>query len=285
MKSVLKFMVYVLAVIVILPIMGISAEKSIKMATTTSTQASGLLDILLPEFEKSTDIKVKVIAKGTGAAIRDGRDGNVDIIFVHAKIREEKFIQDGFGTQRYPVMHNDFIILGPASDPAKIKGLKSVVQAFKKIATAEQVFISRGDDSGTHTKEQDLWRITGLALGRPSGAWYLSIGQGMGKTLTLADEKQAYVLTDRGTYLKYKFGRSRSLQLEILCQGDPLLLNPYGIIPINPKKHPHVRHHLAKQLVQWLLSPQGQGLIDGYRLHGKPLFHPDGKKLKHGPVD
>ncbi|MFC1859591.1 substrate-binding domain-containing protein [Thermodesulfobacteriota bacterium] len=282
----------------LVPVAAMSGEKIIKMSTTTSTQASGLLDILLPELEKDTGIKVKVIAKGTGAAIRDGMDGNVDVIFVHAKAREEKFVQDGYGTKRYAVMHNDFIILGPPADPAGIKGLTNAAEALKSIASAQSAFVSRGDDSGTHTKEQALWQASGLLLEKKTdtivkkgkkreitfthpiglGKWYLSIGQGMGKALTFADEKQAYVLADRGTYLKYKFGREVPIELDILCEGDPNLTNPYGVIPVNPKKHAHVDYELANQFAEWLVSKKGQSVIDGYRLLGKQLFYPDAVK-------
>ena len=272
-----------------------AGETIIKMSTTTSTQASGLLDVLLPELEKDSGIKVKVIAKGTGAAIRDGMDGNVDVIFVHAKAREEKFVQEGYGTQRYAVMHNDFVVLGPQKDPAAIKGITNAAQAFKKIAAAKAAFVSRGDDSGTHTKEQALWESTGLPLEKnvqtivkkgkkkeinfinPQGLgqWYLSIGQGMGKALTFADEKHAYILADRGTYIKYKFGRDVPIDLVVLCQSDPALANPYGVIPINPKKHPHVKYDLSKAFAEWLVSGKGQTIIDNYRLLGKQLFYPD----------
>ena len=268
------------------------------MSTTTSTQASGLLNVLLPELEKDTGIQVKVIAKGTGAAIRDGMDGNVDVIFVHAKAREDKFVQEGFGTKRYAVMHNDFVILGPQKDPAAIKGITNAAEALKKLAAAKAAFVSRGDDSGTHTKEQALWEASGLPLEKKVqtilkkgqkkeigfmhppglGQWYLSIGQGMGKALTFADEKQAYVLVDRGTYIKYKFGRDMPIDLVVLCQGDPVLANPYGLIPINPKKHPHAKYDLSKTFAQWLVSEKGQTVIDNYRLLGKQLFYPDAMK-------
>jgi tungstate transport system substrate-binding protein len=277
---------------------ALAEEKIIKMSTTTSTQASGLLDVLLPQLEKDTGIQVKVIAKGTGAAIRDGIDGNVDVIFVHAKAREEKFVKEGYGTQRYAVMHNDFVILGPADDPAKIKGISHAPEALKKIAEAEALFISRGDDSGTHTKEQALWQKSGLkiekitntivkkgktreiAFAQPADSekWYLSIGQGMGKTIMVTDEKQAYTLADRGTYIKYKFGRDVPVELDVLCEGDPLLANPYGIIPINPQKHPHVMYKLAEEFAQWLVSDRGQAAISDYRLLGKQLFYPDAVK-------
>jgi len=273
-------------------------DKIIKMSTTTSTQSSGLLDILLPELEKETGIKVKVIAKGTGAAIRDGMDGNVDVIFVHARAREEKFINEGYGTQRYAVMHNDFVILGPAKDPAGIKGMANAGDALKKIAESQSVFVSRGDDSGTHTKEQALWKASGLPVEKKTdtivkkgkkrqvsyvhpkglGVWYLSIGQGMGKTLTFADEKLAYTLADRGTYIKYKFGRDIPIELDVLCEGDAALANPYGVIPVNPKKHSHVNYQLAEEFAKWLVSKQGQTAIDNYRLLGKQLFYPDALK-------
>ena len=274
-----------------------AGDKIIKMSTTTSTQASGLLDVLLPELKKDTGIEIKVFAKGTGAAIRDGMDGNVDVIFVHAKAREEKFVAEGYGTKRYAVMHNDFIVTGPQKDPAGIKGMKEIVPVLKKIAESKSVFVSRGDDSGTHTKEQDLWKKTGVPLKKVTKTiikkgkerevsfvhpgelekWYMSIGQGMGKTLTFADEKQAYTLADRGTYLKYKMGRKEGLSLEILCEGDPLLHNPYGVIPVNPEKFSHAKHELAEQFAQWLVSQKGQSLIANYKVLGKQLFYPDVK--------
>jgi tungstate transport system substrate-binding protein len=272
-----------------------AADRILKMSTTTSTQASGLLDVLLPELEKDTGIRVKVIAKGTGAAIRDGIDGNVDVIFVHAKPREEKFIKEGYGTKRYAVMHNDFVILGPPNDPAGIKNVNNATAALEKIAASSALFISRGDDSGTHTKEQSLWKSSALPLENDTqiifkkgkkrqirflhpkglGKWYLSIGQGMGKTIMFTDEKQAYTLADRGTYIKYKHGRDMGIDLIVLCEGDPRLANPYGVIPINPKKHPHVRYDLAEQFAQWLVSERGQSVIRNYRLLGEQLFYPD----------
>ena len=283
-------------VIVLSSVTNVAAEeKVLKMSTTTSTQSSGLLDILLPQFEKESGIKVKVIAKGTGAAIRDGQDGNVDIIFVHAKGREIAFVQDGFGTQRYPVMHNDFVLVGPEEDPAGVKGTTDVATALNGIAKAKAVFISRGDDSGTHTKEQALWAVSGLDLEeqsqtivkkgqkkkirstRPAGSesWYLSVGQGMGKVLTYADEKRAYTLSDRGTYIKYKYGKTPALELDVLGEGDEQLANPYGIIPVNPKQYPHVQYEMAMQFVEWIRGAQGQKLIGEYRLEGKQLFYPD----------
>ena len=295
MKRCCMFALSLIAVIFSMSGSARAEEKTLKMSTTTSTQASGLLDVLLPELEKDTGIQVKVIAKGTGAAIRDGMDGNVDVIFVHAKAREEKFIKDGYGTKRYAIMHNDFVILGPAADPAKIKGMANASEALKQISDANAPFISRGDDSGTHTKEQALWQTAGLPLEKitntivkkgkkreiafvqpdGSGKWYLSIGQGMGKTIMIADEKQAYTLADRGTYIKYKFGRDVPVELDVLCEGDPLLANPYGVIPLNPQKHPHVKHKLADAFAQWLVSNRGQAVIADYRMLGKQLFYPD----------
>lgn len=274
---------------------GICSDKVLKMSTTTSTQSSGLLDILLPAYEKATGVKIKVIAKGTGAAIRDGQDGNVDVIFVHAKGREEAFVAEGYGTKRYAVMHNDFVIIGPDADPAGIKGSSDAGASLKKIAEAKQKFVSRGDDSGTHTKEQFLWAQSGVPLVkqtqtivkkgakkeissmRPanSDTWYLSIGQGMGKTITFTEEKQAYTMTDRGTYIKYKYGKTPAVDLTIVTEGGADLANPYGIIPVNPKKHPSVQYDLAVQFAEWLVSPEGQKIIGDYRLEGKQLFYPD----------
>lgn len=278
--------------------MAQAEDKVIKMSTTTSTESSGLLEVLLPAFEKDEGIKVKVVAKGTGAAIRDGIDGNVDVIFVHAIDREQEFVDKGYGTKRYAVMHNDFIIVGPPEDPAKIKGVSNSAEAMKKIAAAGIPFVSRGDDSGTHTKEQELWAATGLPLAdhglsltkdgktttvaakKPanSDSWYLSIGQGMGKTLTYADEKKAYALADRGTYITYKWGKKPGVELEILGEGDDLLANPYGVIPVNPAKHPHVQYEMAEKFANWLVSAKGQGVIAGFRLEGKQLFFPDAIK-------
>jgi len=276
---------------------ALAAEKVLKMSTTTSTQDSGLLDVLLPALEKDTGIRVKVIAKGTGAAIRDGIDGNVDVVFVHDRDREDAFVKDGYGTKRYAIMHNDFLLVGPDTDKAKIKGVTEGGEAMKKIATAKATFVSRGDDSGTHAKEQELWKASGVALdtvttamekdGKPvevksvypagSKDWYLSVGQGMGKTLTLAEEKQAYTLADRGTFVKYKFGREVPINLSILCEGGTQLANPYGLIPVNPKKYPHVKYELAEQFANWLTSSKGQQLIADYKLHGQQLFFPDAK--------
>lgn len=287
----------VLSAILVVALVGVSnaADKVVTMSTTTSTQASGLLDVLLPEFKADTGIEVKVIAKGTGAALRDGMDGNVDIIFVHAKAREEKFVAEGYGTKRYAVMHNDFIVVGPQNDPAGVAKTADVNEGLRGIAAAKAEFISRGDDSGTHTKEQFLWNTSGVKVvtnkkeivkkGKKivveftepadSTEWYRSIGQGMGKTLTYADEKGAYTMTDRGTYIKYKYGKTPPVELEIVSEGSEELANPYGIIPVNPKKFGHVKYDLAETLALWITSERGQKLISDYRLIDNQLFYPD----------
>ena len=290
-----KAMVFSTALVVSLSAAAGAADKVLTMSTTTSTQASGLLDVLLPEFKKDSGIEVKVIAKGTGAAIRDGMDGNVDIIFVHAKAREDKFVADGYGTKRYAVMHNDFIVVGPHQDPAGVGTTADVYAGLQGIANTKAEFISRGDDSGTHTKEQFLWKKSGVKVATnkkelvkkgkkiaveftepaDSTDWYRSIGQGMGKTLTYADEKGAYTMTDRGTYIKYKYGKTPPIELEIVSEGSSALANPYGIIPVNPEKFDHVKYDLAESFAQWLTSEKGQKLIAGYRLHDNQLFYPD----------
>jgi tungstate transport system substrate-binding protein len=271
-------------------------EKIIRMSTTTSTENSGLLDVLLPEFTKDTGIRVKVFAKGTGAAIRDGMDGNVDILFVHDRKKEDKFMEEGYGAYRLSVMHNDFVILGPQNDPAGIKGI-AAIHALKKISDSKSVFVSRGDDSGTHAKEQQLWRLSGVTLNAKKtviisdgkstnleylypevlGDRYISIGQGMGKTLTFAEEKQAYTLADRGTYLEYQYGRERGLDLIILSEGDADLSNPYGIIPVSPKKYPDVKFEEADKLAKWIVSDRGQKIIADYKIQGHQAFFPDAK--------
>lgn len=288
-------MIIAVTVLFVMTGSALAADKVLKMSTTTSTQASGLLDILLPEFKADTGIDIKVIAKGTGAAIRDGMDGNVDVIFVHAKAREEQFVADGYGTKRYAVMHNDFIIVGPKEDPAGVAKTADVNAGLKAIAEQKAEFISRGDDSGTHTKEQFLWKESGVEtvvtkkevvkngekvgveFSEPADSddWYRSIGQGMGKILTYADEKGAYTMTDRGTYIKYKFDKNPPVELEIVSEGSEELANPYGVIPVNPKKFAHVQYDMAKTFAEWITSARGQKLIGDYRLIDKQLFYPD----------
>ncbi len=241
------------------------AEERLRLATTTSTENSGLLSVLLPPFEAASDCKVDVIAVGTGKAIKLGQNGDVDVILVHARAREDKFVAEGYGTTRQDVMYNDFVIVGPPADPAGIAELKDAGEALARIAKAESTFVSRGDDSGTHTKEKNLWKSAGVA---PAGAWYLEAGRGMGEVLTMADQRQGYALTDRGTYIAY----SSKVELKVLTEGDKELFNPYGVIPVNPAKHPHVRKELAAAFADYLVSEKAQQLIAGYRKYDQQLF-------------
>ncbi len=243
------------------------------LATTTSTQDSGLLDYLLPIFEEESGIKVAVIAAGTGQALKLGEDGNADVLLVHARKLEDAFMEAGHGSRREDVMYNDFIIVGPAADPAGIKGMESVTEAFALLAngSSDSAFISRGDDSGTHTKELGIWEAAGI---EPAGDWYVSAGQGMGAVLTMANEQQAYTLSDRATYL------ARTLEgtdLEILVEGDPALFNPYGVIAVNPDKGAHIKAEQANQFIDWLISVPAQEKIAefGVAEFGAPLFTPD----------
>lgn len=283
MRYFLKFFLVVFFGVTAVAMNTAAAESRIlTMSTTTSTEASGLLDYLLPEFYADTGITVRVMAKGTGAALRDGMDGNVDIVFVHDEARENQFVADGYGTKRYYVMYNDFIVVGPESDPADIREAKDSGAAFARIAAARAPFVSRGDDSGTHAREKQLWAASGVsvnAAGEPAEGrgWYFAIGQGMGVALIFAQEKQGYVLSDRGTYLHYKYGRTEPYELEVVYEGDDMLKNPYGVIPVNPERFPHVRHNLADTFAKWLVSEKGQQVIGSYQLHGRSLFFPDAR--------
>lgn len=243
-------------------------QQDIILATTTSTQDSGLLDVLVPLFEKQTGYRVKVIAVGTGAALRMGERGDADVLLVHAPEAEEAFMAAGHGVDRQFVMYNDFVIVGPPSDPAGIRGLTDAVMAMQRVAETEGLWISRGDDSGTHKKEMSLWAEARLT---PQGAWYQESGQGMGATLLIASEKQAYTLTDRGTYLRLR----ASLALDILVEGDPRLYNVYHVIVVNPAKHPQVNVEGARAFADFLTSPQVQDIIRSYGVDefGQPLFH------------
>jgi tungstate transport system substrate-binding protein len=268
MKKNIIFQVIFILSISILLIGTIYAEPiHLKLATTSSTENSGLLDKLLPPFEEKYNIKVDVIAVGTGKAITLGENGDVDILFVHAREAEDKFIQDEYGVNRRDVMYNDFIVLGPSSDPAKIKEEKSVVSALTKIANQQVFFVSRGDASGTDVKEKSLWQIANIT---PDEAWYMEAGQVMGATLQIANEKQAYVLCDRGTFIAYK----NKIELVILSEGDPLLFNPYGVIAVNPDRFPHVKYMEAMQLIAWVTSIEGQKIIREYKIEGEILFYP-----------
>ena len=253
-----------------------AAEQIVRLATTTSTENSGLLAHLLPPFERESGYRIHVIAVGTGKALRMGRDGDVDVVLVHAPAAERKFVEAGYGVERFPVMHNDFLIIGPAGDPARTSGLKDASLALRRIAGHGAPFVSRGDDSGTHKKELSLWRAAEI---EPGGGWYREAGQGMGKVLQIAAEMEAYTLTDRGTWLAYR----RRLPLRPLVEGDPRLFNPYGIIAVNPSLHPGVNHLGAVALIRWITSPQGQRLIADYRLQGETLFHPDATAVAEHP--
>lgn len=241
------------------------------LATTTSTDNSGLLDVLIPPFEERFDVRVDVVAVGTGKAIALARNGDADLILVHAREAEDKFLAEGYGVNRRDVMYNDFIILGPGSDPAGVRDTKSAVEAFQAIARAKVPFISRGDDSGTNKKELAIWQKAGI---NPMGQWYQAVGQGMGASLTIADEKGAYILADRGTYLAYK----DKIDLEILLEGDPILFNPYGIIAVNPAKYSHVNYLMAMAFIGWVTSQEGQEIIRNYKKFGEVLFHPSAIK-------
>lgn len=269
-KSCAAYVAALAAAFLVAPGCARKPTVTIRLATTTSTEDSGLLEALLPVFEEKHGIEVRVIAAGTGKAIRHGEAGDVDVILVHARAAEEEFLADGFGVNRRDVMRNDFVVLGPASDPAAVRGMKDAARAFSKIAETESSFVSRGDDSGTHEKEKELWAAAGVA---PEGDWYMSAGQGMGACIMIAHEKQAYVMSDRGTYLA--LGKRAGLELEVLVEGDPRLVNPYGVIAVNPARHRHVKYAEAMKFIEWLTSADGQEIILDYRVGGETLFYPD----------
>lgn len=246
------------------------------LATTTSTYDSRLLDYLLPAFEEETGIEVQVVAVGTGQALALGRNGDADVLLVHAPDQEEAFVEMGYGVDRQPVMYNDFVVVGPEADPASIAGMADAVGAFARIAGAQALFVSRGDDSGTHSKEKAIWQAAGIA---PGGEWYISAGQGMGEVLAMAEELGAYTLSDRGTYLSRL---SEGYTLPILVEGDPILFNPYHVIAVNPKLHPDVNYEAARRFIAWLTSPETQGRIGAFThpTTGQPLFYPDSEEWK-----
>lgn len=248
----------------------VHAAPDIRMSTTTSTEASGLLPYLLPPFEVRCQCKVRVIAVGTGKALELGKNGDVDVVLVHARPAEDEFVAQGHGVNRRDVMFNDFIVVGPTADPAGVRGTKDAVAALRKIEATGTLFISRGDNSGTDQMEKSYWRAAGIA---PKGAWYLSAGLGMGEVLTMAAEKRAYTLTDRATYGAY---RART-GLEILVEGDPRMFNPYGIIAVNPAHHPGANYAGAMDLINWIISPEGQRRVAEFKVNGEQLFFPNAK--------
>ena len=256
---------------------ALAQDKSIVVSSTTSTTDSGLFNHILPLFKKKTGIDVKVVSQGTGQALETGRRGDSDVVFVHARPQEEKFVADGFGVKRFPVMYNDFVLIGPKSDPAGIKGGKDIAAALKAIKAKSAPFISRGDKSGTHSAELNLWKAAGIDIAeadkdaKGSGAWYKEIGQGMGAALNTASAANAYVLADRGTWLSFK---NRG-DLDIVVEGDNKLFNQYGVILVNPAKHPNVKKAEGQAFIDWIVSPEGQKAIAEYKINGNQLFFPN----------
>jgi len=266
----IRSLLVVTALVTSLATEAIAQDKSIVVASTTSTQDSGLFGYLLPIFKQKTGIDVKVVAEGTGQALDTARRGDADVVFVHAKSAEEKFLSEGFGVKRYPVMYNDFVLIGPQSDPAGVKG-KDIVTALQTIKAKSAPFISRGDRSGTNIAEIELWKDAGINIEKDKGPWYQESGQGMGATLNTASALSAYVLSDRGTWLAFK---NRG-DLSILVEGDKRLRNQYGVMLVNPAKHPSVKNDLGQQFINWLISADGQNAIANYKINGEQLFYPD----------
>ena len=247
---------------------AMAADKFITVASTTSTANSGLFDDILPKFTAKTGTEVRVVAVGTGQAIRLAQNGDADVLFVHHRPSEEKFVAEGFGVKRFDVMYNDFVIVGPSADLVGVRGCATAADAFKQIAAAEAPFASRGDDSGTHKREKSVWKAAGVET---SGSWYRSTGSGMGATLNTASAMNAYALSDRGTWISFK----NKGPLEVLCEGDKALFNPYGVILVNPKKFAHIKAGLGEEFIQWLVGPDGQKAIGDFRLGGQTLFTPN----------
>ena len=250
---------------------GQAEERFIILQSTTSTQNSGLFDAILPRFQTKTGIEVRVVAVGTGQALKNARNGDGDVLLVHAKPEEEAFVAEGWGVKRYDVMSNDFVIIGPANDPADIAGLPQAGAALRKISQTQAAFVSRGDESGTHKKERALWKVAAVDPLETGATWYREAGAGMGATLNTAVGMRAYTLTDRGTWLSFR----NKGDYTILVEGDPQLFNQYGVILVNPAKHPHVKAGLGQQFIDWLVGPEGQSLIAGYAIAGQPLFFPN----------
>ena len=253
-------------------------QKFITVASTTSTEQSGLFKHLLPVFEAKTGIQVRVVALGTGQALDMGKRGDADVVFVHAKPLEEKFLAEGHGVKRYDVMYNDFVLIGPKSDPAKVAGTKDIVAAFQKIRKTQSAFVSRGDRSGTHFAELELWKAAGIDIAKDKGPWYRDTGQGMGPALNSASAMNAYILSDRGTWLSFK---NRG-ELTIVVEGDKRLFNQYGVMLVNPQKHPNVKREWGQAFVDWLISPEGQKTIADYKIDGQQLFFPNASGVMVG---
>lgn len=254
-------------------------ERFITLASTTSTQNSGLFDHLLPLFRQETGIEVRVVAVGTGQALRLARRGDADVVLVHHRPAEEQLVADGFGVERLDVMYNDFVIIGPAADPARVKGTISATVALRAISEAAAPFVSRGDDSGTHEKELELWAAGGIDVAEAAGRWYRESGSGMGATLNIAVAMGAYVLSDRGTWLSF---RNRG-DLAVLLEGDPRLFNQYGVILVNPRRHPHVKESKAQTFIDWLTGAGGQAAIGGFEIGGEPAFVPNASRREPEP--
>jgi len=270
-KSLLKHLAAAAAIVAAFGGSATAQDRFITVASTTSTEQSGLFGYLVPRFAEASGIQVKVVAVGTGQALDIGRRGDADVVFVHDKPAEEKFLGEGFATKRYDVMYNDFIIVGPKADPAHIAGGKDVADALRKIATAKAPFISRGDRSGTHEAELRLWKIAGIDVAATKGDWYREIGQGMGPALNMASSANAYLLSDRGTWLSFK----NKGDLAILTEGDKRLFNQYGVMLVNPARHPAVKAADGQAFINWLISPKGQETIAGYKVGGEQLFFPN----------
>lgn len=263
----------VLALLLAFGLPAAAADRTITVASTTSTEQSGLFAHILPAFTARTGITVRVVAQGTGQALATARRGDADVVFVHDPAAETKFVADGFGVARHEVMYNDFVIVGPEDDPADIRGLRDAATALRRIAEARAAFASRGDNSGTHAAERRLWQAAGLAP-TPADTWYRETGSGMGPTLNIAAAMDAYALTDRGTWLSFR-NRGR---LGLLVEGDPKLFNQYGVILVDPARHPHVNAEAGQAFIDWLLSPEGQEAIASYRIGGEQLFFPNAQR-------
>jgi tungstate transport system substrate-binding protein len=252
---------------------GVYAASDLRISTTTSTENSGLLKYLLPAFETKCGCKVRVISVGTGKALELGKNGDVDVVLVHARPAEDKFVEEGHGVNRRDVMYNDFILVGPQSDPLRLRGIKDVIAAFKTLSEGKAKFISRGDNSGTDQMEKNYWKQSGV---EPKGAWFVSAGLGMGEVLTMAGELQGYTLSDRATYGAYR----AKTGLDILVQGDPKMFNPYGVIAVNPNKYPDINYQGAMDFIYWITSDEGQKMIAEFKVNGEQLFYPSAKKAQ-----